>query len=47
MHLNFFCIYIKAVNKYYQRNKEKLQKEAQERYENLSKEEKKAKKGSR
>ena len=32
------------VNKYYQRNKEKLQKEAQERYQNLSKEEKKCKK---
>ena len=35
------------VNKYYQRSKEKLQKEAQERYQNLSKEEKKGKKGSR
>ena len=32
------------VNKYYQRSKEKLQKEAQERYQNLSKEEKKGKK---
>ena len=32
----FFCIY----NKYYQKNKEKLRKEASERYQNLSKEEK-------
>ena len=28
------------VNKYYQRNKEKLQKEAREKYQNLSEEEK-------
>ena len=28
------------VNKYYQKSKEKLQKEARERYQNLSKEEK-------
>ena len=28
------------VNKYYKKNKEKLQKEASERYQNLSKEEK-------
>ena len=28
------------VNKYYQKNKEKLQKEARERYQNLSEEEK-------
>ena len=32
--------YIKMVNKYYQKNKEKLQKEARERYQNLSEEEK-------
>ena len=31
------------VNKYYQRNKEKLQKEARERYQNLSEEEKEKK----
>ena len=31
------------VNKYYQRNKEKLQKEARERYHNLSEEEKEKK----
>ena len=30
------------VNKYYQKNKEKLQKEARERYKNLSEEEKKS-----
>ena len=37
------------VNKYYQKNKEKLRKEAPERYQNLSEEEreKKAKTGSR
>ena len=37
------------VNKYYQKNKEKLQKEACERYQNLSEEEKekRQKKGSR
>ena len=34
------------VNKYYQKHKEKLQKEAHERYQNLS-EEKKTKKGLR
>ena len=31
------------VNKYYQKNKEKLQKEAHERYQNLSEEEKEKK----
>ena len=30
------------VNKYYQKNKEKIQKEARERYKNLSEEEKKS-----
>ena len=47
--LYFFCIYIKTVNKYHQKNKEKLRKEASERYQKLSEEEKerKAKKGSR
>ena len=35
-------------NKYYQKHKEKLRKEARERYQNLSEEERqKAKKGSR
>ena len=33
------------VNKYYQKNNKKLQREAQERYQNLSEEEKKVKKG--
>ena len=37
---NVFCIYIKMVNKYYQKNKEKLQKEAREIYQNFSEEEK-------
>ena len=32
--------YIKMANKYYQRNKEKLQKEAQEKYQHFSEEEK-------
>ena len=31
---------MKMVNKYYKKNKEKLQMEARERYQNLSKEEK-------
>ena len=35
-----FFLYIKMVNKLYQKNKEKLQKEACERYQNLSEEEK-------
>ena len=37
--INFF-LYIKMVNKYYQKHKEKLQKESRERYQNLSEEEK-------
>ena len=32
------------INKYYQKHKERLQKEARERYQNLSKEEKRQKK---
>ena len=32
-------IYIKLVNKYYQKHKGRLQKEARERYQNLSEEE--------
>ena len=41
--------YIKIVNKHYQKTKDKLQKEAQERYKNLSEEgkEKMQKKGPR
>ena len=35
---NYFCKLL--VDKYYQLNKEKLQKEARERYQNLSEEEK-------
>ena len=35
-----FFLYIKKVNKHYQKHKERLWEEAQERYENLSKEEK-------
>ena len=37
--LNFF-LYIKMTNKYYQKKKEKLQKEARQRQQNLSDEEK-------
>ena len=33
-------VYIKMVNKYHQKHKERLPKEAHERYENLSEEEK-------
>ena len=33
-------LYIKMVTNYYQKNKEKLQKEARETYQNLSEEEK-------
>ena len=40
---NFFFVYIKVVNKYYQKHKENLQKEGRERYENLSEEEKEKK----
>ena len=36
----FLYMCIKMVNKYYKKNKEKLQKEARERYQNLSEEEK-------
>ena len=35
-----FFLYIKMTTNYYQINKEKLQKEARERYQNLSEEEK-------
>ena len=35
-----FFLYIKMRNNYHQKNKEKLQKEPGERYQNLSKEEK-------
>ena len=45
---NFFLyIYIKTVNRYNQKNKGKIQNKARERYQNLSKEEKKGKKGLR
>ena len=38
---NFFVyLYMKMVNKYHQENKEKVQKEARERHQNLSEEEK-------
>ena len=40
---NFFFVYIKVVNKYYQKHKENFQKEGRERYENLSEEEKEKK----
>ena len=39
----FFSLYIKMPTGYYQKNKERLQKEACERYQNLLKEEKKKK----
>ena len=35
-----FCVYIKIVNKYYQKHKEKLLKEEGERYQNFFEEEK-------
>ena len=35
-----FCIYIKLVNKHYQKNKDRLRQEARERYQNLSEEKK-------
>ena len=38
--LIFFFLYIKMTNNYYQKHKEQLRKEARERYQNLSKEEK-------
>ena len=38
--LIIFFAYIKMVNKYYQKHKERLRKEARERYQNLSEEEK-------
>ena len=45
--IDFFFTYIKMsenlLAKYYQGNKERLQKEARERYQNLSKEEKEEK----
>ena len=37
---NVVYIYIKMVYNYYQKNKQKFQKEAHERYQNLSEEEK-------
>ena len=40
----YIYIYIKMVNKCYQKNKEKPRKEARERYQNLSEEEKKGEK---
>ena len=39
-YLLFVFVYKKIVNKYYQKHKERLQKEACERYQNLSEEEK-------
>ena len=41
--LNFFSLYIKITTNYYQKRKEKLRKEARERYQNLSEEEKEKK----
>ena len=43
MFIIFLCTYIKTGNKYCQKNKEKLQKEVWERYQNLSEEEKEKK----
>ena len=37
--INFF-LYIKITNNYYQKHKERLRKEAREKYQNLSEEEK-------
>ena len=41
--INFF-LYIKMTNNYYQKHKERLRKEARERYESLTEEEKEKKK---
>ena len=38
--LYFLYPYIKMLNSYYQKNKENIQKETRERYQNLSEEEK-------
>ena len=38
--LNFFSLYIKITTNYYQKRKEKLRKEARERYQSLFEEEK-------
>ena len=38
--INFFFVHIKMTNDYYQKNKKKPQKEASERYQNFSEEEK-------
>ena len=35
-----FCIFTKQQNKHYQKHKERLQKEARERYQNFTKEKK-------
>ena len=35
----YFLVYTKMVNNYYRKTKEKLEKEANERYQNLSEEE--------
>ena len=39
----FFFLHVKMANKYYQKHKEKLQKEARERYQNISEKEKEKK----
>ena len=41
---SIFFLYIKMTNKCYQKRKEKLQKEARERYQNLFKEQKEQRK---
>ena len=38
-----FFLHVKMANKYYQKHKEKLQKEARERYQNISEKEKEKK----
>ena len=38
--ITFFFVFLKMVNKYYQKRKERLRKKARERYKNLSEEEK-------
>ena len=39
-YIYIFFLYIKTTNKYYQKHKAKLQKEAREKYQNLSEKEK-------
>ena len=43
IYIYIYIVYIKMINEYYQKNKEKLRKEVRESYKNLSEEEKQKK----